>query len=174
MKYVKGNLLDLAEEGKFDVIVHGCNCLNTMGSGIARQIRDRYPKAYLIDQASPKGNENKLGNFTQAHIDGYRRYSPHQRGFRPYSFTIINAYTQFGFNPRNVVNTDYEALESVFWQIKLLYDLNPQAPCRIGIPMIGAGLGGGDWKVIETIIDSIGFSDLTCVQYQEGTDVHQV
>jgi len=48
----------------------------------------------------------------------------------------------------------------------LLWDMNVQAPARIGIPKIGAGLAGGDWKVIEEIIDKIGFSDLTCVLYK--------
>jgi len=172
MKYTDGNLLDLAEQGKFDVIVHGANCHNTFGAGIAFQIKNRYPKAYLADQMTQAGDEDKLGKFTQAHISGFRG------GLKPtdlhtdkpkivsYNFTIINAYTQYGFLPRNVVNVDYDAIDNVFKQIKLLYDMNPQAPCRIGIPMIGAGLAGGDWKVIEEIIDKIGFSDLTCVLYK--------
>jgi hypothetical protein len=29
LKRAKGNLIDMAEQGEFDVIVHGCNCLNT-------------------------------------------------------------------------------------------------------------------------------------------------
>lgn len=168
MKYVDGNLLDLAEAGKFDIIVHGCNCLNTMGSGIARQIKDRYPKAYLADQLTQRGDKGKLGRFTQAHID-LIPYFPGSRGLRflKHPFTVINAYTQYSFHPRNKVNVDYEAVFNVFKQIKLLYDMNPQAPVRIGIPQIGAGLAGGDWKLIENIIDDIGFSDLTCVIYKE-------
>ena len=43
LKHTKGNLLDLAEAGLFDVVVQGCNCFNTMGGGIAREIRERYP-----------------------------------------------------------------------------------------------------------------------------------
>ena len=26
LKHTKGNLLDLAEQGQFDIIVQGCNC----------------------------------------------------------------------------------------------------------------------------------------------------
>ena len=164
MKHVEGNLLDLAEQDKFDIIVHGCNCYCTMGSGIARQIKDRYPKAYLVDQLTQSGDLEKLGKFTQAHINGSR-----WTGFKDqnFNFTVVNAYTQFGFMPRNVVNVDYDAVTSVFKQIKLLYDMNPQAPCRIGIPKIGAGLASGDWEKIEKIIDRMGFSDLTCVTYKE-------
>ena len=39
LKHTKGNLLDLAEAGEFDIVVQGCNCFNTMGGGIAREIR---------------------------------------------------------------------------------------------------------------------------------------
>ena len=41
MRTVTGDLITLALEGEFDVIIHGCNCYNTMGAGIARAVRDR-------------------------------------------------------------------------------------------------------------------------------------
>jgi O-acetyl-ADP-ribose deacetylase (regulator of RNase III) len=41
--YVKGNLLD----SNCDYICHQVNCQGVMGSGIARQIRERYPVVYL-------------------------------------------------------------------------------------------------------------------------------
>jgi O-acetyl-ADP-ribose deacetylase (regulator of RNase III) len=31
MKVIKGDLIQLAKDGKFDLIVHGCNCFCTMG-----------------------------------------------------------------------------------------------------------------------------------------------
>ena len=49
LKHAKGNLIDMAEAGEFDVIVHGCNCQNTMGSGIAKEMRARYPGVYQAD-----------------------------------------------------------------------------------------------------------------------------
>lgn len=162
MNYIDGNLLELAESGKFDIIVHGCNCFNTMGSGIAGQIREKYPKAYLVDQLTQSGDKDKLGKFTQVHISG-TNYTYHKTHV---SFTIINAYTQYDFGSEKR-HLDYDAVKSVFKQIKLLYDMNYMAPVRIGIPKIGAGLAGGDWEEIEKIIDSIGFSDLTCVNYKE-------
>lgn len=168
MKYVKGNLLDMAEEGKFDVIVQGCNCQNTMGSGLAKEIRERYPKAYLADQVTQKGDVDKLGCFTQAYVNGVRFVNVESAGQRllRYSFTIINAYTQenYGYDSKQYVN--YDAVKQAFKQIKLLYDMNPQASTSIGIPKIGAKRGGGDWAVIEKIIDDIGFSNITCVEYE--------
>lgn len=172
MKYVKGNLLDLAEQGKFDIVIHGANCQNTMNSGIAKEIRERYPKAFMVDQLTQKGDLDKLGHFTQAYIDDFRLVEVSGGSRRPvhFGFTIINAYTQgyYGYDSKQYV--DYEAIKQAFRQIKMLYDMNPQAPARIGIPKIGSKRGGGDWNVIERIIDDLQFSNLTCVEFSEGND----
>jgi len=39
IRYVDGDLVQMAKEGKFDVIAHGCNCFCAMGAGIAPQIK---------------------------------------------------------------------------------------------------------------------------------------
>jgi len=185
MKYVDGNLLDMAENGKFDIIVQGCSCQNRMESGIAKQIRDRYPKAYMVDQLTQKGDSGKLGCFTQSHIDGIRLSHPMEEFGFPvdrldesytgviktrYSFTVLNAYTQENYGYDNSTYIDYDAVTQVFNQIKLLYDMNPMAPMRIGIPMIGSGAANGDWTIIESIIAALNFSDLTVVCYQGNDD----
>lgn len=33
MKYILGDLIQLADHGHFDIIVHGCNAFCTMGGG---------------------------------------------------------------------------------------------------------------------------------------------
>jgi O-acetyl-ADP-ribose deacetylase (regulator of RNase III) len=45
IKHINGNLLKLAENGQFDIIMHGCNCFNTFGSGIAKSIKLSFPTA---------------------------------------------------------------------------------------------------------------------------------
>ena len=50
MKYIEGDLIQLAKNGKFNVIVHGCNCFNTMGAGIAKMIKDNFIGAWKADQ----------------------------------------------------------------------------------------------------------------------------
>ena len=55
MKSIRGNLLALARSGRFDVIVHGCNCRHAMGAGIAKQIKDSFPEAWAADLATPAG-----------------------------------------------------------------------------------------------------------------------
>ena len=49
MKVVYGDLIDMALEGHFDVIVHGCNCFCAMGAGIAKQIKETFRSAYNED-----------------------------------------------------------------------------------------------------------------------------
>ena len=59
MKRKQGDLLQYAQEGVFDVIIHGCNCFCTMGAGIAKAIKARFPEAYQADCQTPKGDRAK-------------------------------------------------------------------------------------------------------------------
>ena len=53
MKVVTGNVLD----SNADVIIHQVNCQGVMGSGVAKQVKDRYPVVYEMYKA--KCNEYK-------------------------------------------------------------------------------------------------------------------
>ena len=174
MKYIDGDIFELARNGQFDVVIHGCNCQNAMGSGIAATVRDKYYQAYAADKATQAGDWRKLGCFTKAHIPSSLMTHPPLadgtvlKGLKlSHGFEIINAYTQFyiGSTPDDKPPIDYDAVERVFMSIKLAYDNNPAGVTRFAIPKIGAVRGGGDWSRIEAIIDSIGFIDLTCVLY---------
>lgn len=150
MNTVEGDLIALTLKGRFDVIVHGCNCFCTMGGGIARTIQDEFPEAYAADLVTVKGDRNKLGRYSFATI---------QRN--QYTLTVVNAYTQFHFHG-DAVLIDYEAIQNVFALIKK--DFSGK---RIGYPKIGAGLGGGDWQRISSIIDQeLAGEDHTLVIYK--------
>ncbi len=149
MKHKKGDLLRLALDGEFDVIVHGCNCFCAMGAGIAKQIRTTFPQAYDADLATPSGDKSKLGTYSKAKVD---TESGH--------FYVINGYTQYHYADDGVL-ADYKAIEKLFSRLKL--DFNGK---RIGYPKIGAGLAGGDWKTISKIIDnSLKGEDHTLVEF---------
>jgi O-acetyl-ADP-ribose deacetylase (regulator of RNase III) len=71
---------------------------------------------------------------------------------------IINAITQHDFGPDGKRYVSYDAVSEAMQEINLYckagrYD-------QVAMPQIGAGLGGGDWTVIEAIIES----ELTDVQ----------
>jgi O-acetyl-ADP-ribose deacetylase (regulator of RNase III) len=136
MKIINGNLLDMAVNGDFDVIIHGCNCFCNFGAGIALQILNRFPEAFEVDKSTIKGDKEKLGYCTKATIV--------RNGKR---FDIVNAYTQYGCGI-NEVRCEYPALDSCFKIIANTYN-----GLRIGYPKIGAGLAGGDWNIISKIID---------------------
>jgi O-acetyl-ADP-ribose deacetylase (regulator of RNase III) len=136
LKHAKGNLLDLAEYGEFDLIVHGVNCFNTMGGGIAREIRDRYPAAAAADAATVRGDYTKLGNWTVGLNDlGDRK------------FLIINAYTQYEMSKGEDV-FEYVAFQLILQKLVKLY-----GNYRIGLPYIGTGLAGGDKGIIIPMIE---------------------
>ncbi len=136
MKIIKGNLITLALDGHFDVIVHGCNCFCTMGAGIARAIQDEFPEAYAADLATIKGDRNKLGDFSFATV----KRNEHE-------ITIVNGYTQYQFHGKSLL-VDYDAVQRLFQKVKQQF-----IGKRIGYPKIGAGLAGGDWEKISQIID---------------------
>ena len=136
LKHVKGNLLDLAERGDFDVIVQGCNCFNTMGGGIAREIAERYPMAAAMDMETTPGDYTKLGNWTVGLNDLTDR-----------KFLIINAYTQYNMSQGTDV-FEYTAFQLILEKLVHAY-----GDKRIGLPYIGMGLAGGDPEYIMPMIE---------------------
>jgi O-acetyl-ADP-ribose deacetylase (regulator of RNase III) len=133
LKHTKGNLLDLAEAGEFDIIVQGCNCFNTMGGGIAREIRERYPLCAEIDSLTESGEYMKLGNWTE-----------YDQG----TFLIINAYTQYNMSQGTDV-FEYTAFELILQKLVHTYGTK-----RFGFPYIGMGLAGGDKDSIMYMIEA--------------------
>lgn len=133
----EGNLINMAEIGQFNVIVHGCNCHCVMGSGIAREIKDRYSLAADIDRKTIAGDYNKLGNYSLVDVG---------------KFTIVNAYTQY--------NTAKYKGEDVFeyYAFRLiLQKLLHQFPtANFGFPYIGMGLAGGSKEIIIDMLEWFG------------------
>ena len=136
LKHTKGNLLSLAEAGKFDVVIQGCNCFNAMGGGIAREIRERYPHVAEVDSLTKRGDYNKLGNYTKGVVTTGE-----------HSFVIINAYTQFEMSTGEDV-FEYVAFELILQKILRLY-----GNYSIGLPYIGMGLANGNKEIILAMID---------------------
>jgi O-acetyl-ADP-ribose deacetylase (regulator of RNase III) len=160
MKYIEGDLIELFEQGEFDVLVHGCNCRKKMKSGIAAQIVEKYPPVNDADLLSNDNAEEKLGSFECVVISEKDCKS------------IINAYTQLNYGrDKNIVYVSYPAVRSVFRAITS-YALNFQKAYgykyRFGIPKIGCGLANGDWDIVSRIIEeeTIGL-DITVVEYKK-------
>ena len=106
-----------------------------MGAGIAKQVKNHFPSAFEADLKTIKGSEEKIGSYSSCEVL-----------IGSHKLTIINAYTQYHWRG-NGNKADYKAIRKVFNRIKLKYE-----GLKIGYPMIGAGLAGGDWAVISNII----------------------
>lgn len=152
IKTVNGDLLKMFKEREFDMIVHGCNCFHTMGAGIAGKISEQFPYAYKVDKLnSAYSDRNKLGHYTVATI--------------PDCGVIVNAYTQYHPGRENPISLA-ENIEKVFSSLAVAaqYVYGPGA--KVGIPKIGCGIAGGDWGVIEGIInDSSPGLSIVVVEY---------
>jgi O-acetyl-ADP-ribose deacetylase (regulator of RNase III) len=146
---VKGDLIDLAKKGYFDVVAHGCNCFCAMGAGIAPQMAKAFGcDTFPMEASQHSGNTDKLGTFDYKvlKVDGK-------------DLAVVNAYTQYGTGGKPF---DYIAFE------KIAQDMNKVFKGKhVGLPKIGAGLAGGDWKVISDIIKKE-FTDckVTIVKYK--------
>lgn len=152
MKYINGNLIDLALREEFQVIIHGANCQTTMSAGIALQIKNNFPEAFKADLDCKLAPEEKLGTKSMYFV------LPNSI---KYGFAILNAHTQLTWRGRGVL-VDYKALRKCFKKIKYRFP----SDFKIAYPKIDAGLAGGDWAIISNIIDEeLEGRNHTCVIY---------
>jgi O-acetyl-ADP-ribose deacetylase (regulator of RNase III) len=179
MKIIEGDLIKLAEQGEFDIIVHGCNCFHKMRSGLAKQIADKYPQVAEADKKTNYGDRKKL----------WTTYSSALVEANGNVFTVVNAYTQYKWSSGSDV-FEYDAFDIFLSKITdvLVEDdkkskfastddegdimrILPIKKRRIGFPKIGAGLAGGDWNRISKMIEKFSedvacYADVTVVEYQ--------
>lgn len=153
MKTIKGDLIKLALAGKFDVIAHGCNCFSTQKSGIAKQMAEVFfTDEFPMEVDSRAFPVNKLGC-----IDWDTYVIEHN------FLSVVNCYTQYQYGT-DKIHADYEAIHLCMRKINVLFRGK-----RIGLPMIGAGLAGGDWNKISAIIErELKDLKVTIVEY-DGT-----
>lgn len=129
-----GNLLKQVESG---IIIHGCNDQGVMGSGFAKELRETYPKAYDTYVRHHKEHGLKLGEVI-VHWE-----TP--------ELAIANAITQSGFGRDGKRYVSYKAIHDCF---ENMATLALHTGLDLHYPLIGAGLGGGDWSIIQPVIQS--------------------
>lgn len=130
-----------------NVIAHGANCFQTMGSGIALWIKNTFPEAYEADlKYSTKGDRNKLGTYSLARVNSNNKNLIY----------VANLYTQYTMYNKDD-KFDIKAFENSLCQlfndlIKLRTEKHKEKalniPIKIGIPPIGLGLAEADSKLV--------------------------
>ena len=140
IKYIEGDLL----KTDVDVIIHQCNCKGAMGSGVALQIKNKYPEVYddyVYFCKSVKNSKDLLGEcLISATNEG--NY-------------VANVFGQDNYYPRNIRHTDYSALEGSLNFLKNWMQGNgiSTAACPY---LMSSALAGGDWDgVVHPMLKNI-------------------
>jgi O-acetyl-ADP-ribose deacetylase (regulator of RNase III) len=133
---VDANLL----EYELDGFGHQCNCFHTMGSGIAASIKAKYPEAFKADLSfGRRGDNTKLGKFSFV-----KTYD------EKFVYNLYGQYSMGGWKKQ----TNYEALYNALTGVKE-HAINNLVK-RLGFPRnMGCVLGGGDWRVVKALIESV-------------------
>lgn len=124
--------------------VHQANCQNRMGSGVALQVKQKYPRTAEADLNTVAGDRSKLGTFSWAlNEDGKIGY---------------NLYSQFNYGYDGKCYTDYEAMKNGLTAIKKhlsQFSTTPTDPVLAIPAKIGCTRGGGDWNIVKGILYEI-------------------
>lgn len=122
---------------KADYICHQVNCFGKMGSGVAKVIREKWPKVYeeYRNIISATLSTPLLGSIQEVEAENGQK--------------IINMFAQSGYGYDGERYTSYDAFWMCLEKIKKL-----AAPhSTIAFPYkIGCGLGGANWQVIFQMI----------------------
>lgn len=148
IKYTKADLFTTGA----DIIAHGCNCVGGFGSGVAGQMARKYPmtRTHYLHKFETEGW--RLGDVQFVTVENVNVWTNRY---------VANCATQKEYYPRDRVHADYEAIRKCMQQV---HDFAKMHDLTVAIPKIGAGLAGGDWKIIEQILESV-FHDYNVAVY---------
>lgn len=166
LKIIDGDIF----ESDADMIVHQVNCQGVMGSGIAKQVREKFPeiyKAYKEECTKAKAfGESLLGTNSYYNIDDNGR-----------CIACLFAQKDYGWDKK--CYTNYAALRKCLHELK--YDAwtlsnHYSRPFKIAIPyLMGCCRGGGNWNIVsemieEELFDDSGDIEVTLYRYLERSD----
>lgn len=137
IEYQTGDLLT-ATSGH---IVHGCNARGVMGAGVALAIKNTWPEVYNDYRQRYQDTGLHLGQVLPVAVGQ--------------DLMVWNAITQQNYGNARRRYVSYDAIAECFEKINDQVAAMSTIQQHIHIPKIGAGLAGGDWAVISTIIDSV-------------------
>jgi O-acetyl-ADP-ribose deacetylase (regulator of RNase III) len=149
--YVKGDLLD----SDCHYICHQVNCQGVMGSGIAKQIRERWPWVF-----------SSYHEYCSRHLGKTDELLGEIWGVRINDSTnqwVVNMFSQDKYGYDGSRFTSYDAFAEC---LTTMINRLPRGS-TIGFPKnIGCGLGGGNWKVISALIEEILGEDFDVYIYE--------
>lgn len=146
--FVKGDLFNYLE---LTAYAHGCYCAGAMGKGIAFTFKNRFPKMYEEYKLRCKNGTFKLGSVFVYSLP---------------PFTVFNLGTQKYWRAK-------AGLSAIRESISLMLNLaEKNGITQIGLPRIGAGLGGLVWEEVrEVIIHAASDSIVDLIVFEEFSKI---
>ncbi|MFN3199405.1 MAG: macro domain-containing protein [Bradymonadia bacterium] len=132
VQYISG---DLFHFDGLDGLAHGCNCAGSMGKGIAVPFKRRYPAMYRAYR-----QRCLEGTFTLGDVFEWPTACE----------TIFNLGTQAHWRSKAELWAVEQALE------QMVRGAERRGVKRIGLPRIGAGLGGLSWLSVKEVMTAVG------------------
>lgn len=136
IEFVSGDLY--ANVHGVEAFAHGCNCQGSMGAGIAKGLRERYPAMFEQYRARCKAEPRQfnLGDAWLWKEEG-----------KP---SVFNLGTQEKYWR---ARASYEAIEQALVKMRELADA--EGIRSIAIPRIGVGYGGLSWRKVRAIVENV-------------------
>jgi O-acetyl-ADP-ribose deacetylase (regulator of RNase III) len=149
IEFVSGDLFDNAHHAQ--AFAQGCNCQGSMGAGIAKTFRERYPKMFdeYRRRCKAEPRQFNLGDFWLWKADD-----------QPWVFNLATQERYWRGR------ASYEAIETGLRSMRQQADA--EGLTCVAIPRIGVGYGGLSWKKVRTIVEAVfGDWDGTLVVYED-------
>lgn len=149
---VNGDLLQSRE----NIIAHQVNCKGAMNSGVAKSLRDAYPRVYTSYRGYWDVFDDKkdlLGDVILVPV--INQYGEFQH--------VANMFTQLDYGYDGALYTNYDAMREAFTYLNKVCRDNNQT---ISMPYnIGCDRGGGDFKIVYGLIEEY-FEDTEITLYR--------
>ena len=144
IKYIVQDVRSPEGDGR-KIVAHVCNDLGRMGSGVAKalmdkwpQVRSEYVKWHKTNELNGRPKPFKLGAVQFIHCEG--------------EIVVANVIGQHDIRSKGgIPPVRYEALREGFAfiaNVAKFYEASVHVPY-----LMGCDLAGGDWEVVETILE---------------------
>ena len=126
---------DLFTAEHLDALAHGCNCAGAMGKGIAVEFRRRHPKMYQEYRLRCRKGSFQTGDvfFWEASIPA-----------------VFNLGTQRTWRTKAELPHIRTAIT------RMIALAQSRGMTRVGLPRVGAGLGGMHWPDVRSVLEELG------------------
>lgn len=172
--YIPGDIIQVQKQYGIQYIVHQVNCRGKMGSGVAKAIKEAYPKVYV--EYIEKYNAAHTRLYEDFPLDQATMMSVSDLLLGEIQFVdigegkhVVNFFAQetYGYDGKRY--TSYDA----FWNCLHLFKQEVPKGSSVAFPaQIGCGLGGANWTIIlQMIIEVLGKDyEIYIVDYNGGNE----